>query len=97
MRDRHGLSLESLPALRRVNVHMFAQPCGQALLYRGVHVRAHLLRGAGRTPEAMHAFDRAIGLTEDPATRQFLLRRRGEAGIDAPGDQPAKPSSIPAR
>ena len=41
-------------------------------------VRAHLLQRAGRTREALDAFDRAIGLTEDAATRQFLLRRRGE-------------------
>jgi predicted RNA polymerase sigma factor len=43
-------------------------------------VRAHLLHRAGRTSEALDAFDRAIGLTEDAATRQFLLRRSAEAG-----------------
>ena len=42
-------------------------------------VRAHLLHRAGRSAEALHAFDRAIGLTEDAATRQFLLRRRAQA------------------
>ena len=42
-------------------------------------VRAHLLRRAGRVDEALGAFDRAIGLTEDSATRQFLLGRRAEA------------------
>lgn len=40
-------------------------------------VRAHLLQRLGKTPEAMDAFDRAIGLTEDPAVRQFLLQKRG--------------------
>jgi len=40
-------------------------------------VRAHLLQRLGKTPEAIEAFDRAIGLTEDPAVRQFLLQRRG--------------------
>jgi predicted RNA polymerase sigma factor len=40
-------------------------------------VRAHLLRQLGKTPEALDAFERAIGLTEDPAVRQFLLQRRG--------------------
>jgi predicted RNA polymerase sigma factor len=40
-------------------------------------VRAHLLRRLGKTPEALDAFDRAIGLTEDPAVRQFLLQGRG--------------------
>src|SRR5579863_987223 len=40
-------------------------------------VRAHLLRRLGKTSEAWDAFDRAIGLTEDPAVRQFLLQRRG--------------------
>jgi RNA polymerase sigma-70 factor (ECF subfamily) len=40
-------------------------------------VRAHLLQQLGKTPEAMDAYDRAIGLAEDPAVRQFLLKRRG--------------------
>ena len=40
-------------------------------------VRAHLLQRLGKTPEALDAFERAIGLTEDPAVRQFLLQRRG--------------------
>jgi RNA polymerase sigma-70 factor (ECF subfamily) len=39
--------------------------------------RAHLLQRLGKTSEAAHAFDRAIGLAEDPAVRQFLLQRRG--------------------
>jgi predicted RNA polymerase sigma factor len=40
-------------------------------------VRAHLLQRLGKTPEALDAFDRAIGLAEDPAVRQFPLQRRG--------------------
>jgi RNA polymerase sigma-70 factor (ECF subfamily) len=40
-------------------------------------VRAHVLQQLGKRPEAVDAFDRAIGLTEDPAVRQFLLQRRG--------------------
>lgn len=40
--------------------------------------RAHLLQRAGRMADAIDAFDRAIGLTEDPATREFLLRRRAD-------------------
>ncbi|MGB8887490.1 MAG: DUF6596 domain-containing protein [Candidatus Korobacteraceae bacterium] len=40
-------------------------------------VRAHLLQRLGKRSEALDAFDRAIGLTEDPAVRQFLLARRG--------------------
>jgi RNA polymerase sigma-70 factor (ECF subfamily) len=40
-------------------------------------VRAHLLRSLGRAAEAAEAYDRAIGLAVDPATRQFLLARRG--------------------
>jgi predicted RNA polymerase sigma factor len=40
-------------------------------------VRAHLLQRLGKTPESLDAFDRAIGLSEDPAVRQFLLQRRG--------------------
>jgi len=40
-------------------------------------VRAHVLQRLGKTSEAADAFDRAIGLAEDPAVRQFLLQRRG--------------------
>lgn len=40
-------------------------------------VRAHLLRILGKDPEARHAYDRAVGLAEDPAVREFLLRKRG--------------------
>jgi len=40
-------------------------------------VRAHLLQRLGKTSEAANSFDRAIGLAEDPAVRQFLLQRRG--------------------
>jgi RNA polymerase sigma-70 factor (ECF subfamily) len=40
-------------------------------------VRAHLLQRLGRTPAAKDAYDRAIGLTEDPAVKEFLLQRRG--------------------
>jgi predicted RNA polymerase sigma factor len=39
-------------------------------------VRAHLLRSLDRVSEAAAAYDRAIGLTEDPAVRRFLLDRR---------------------
>jgi RNA polymerase sigma-70 factor (ECF subfamily) len=40
-------------------------------------VRAHLLQRLGKTSEALDAFDRAIGLAEDPAVRHFLLQKRG--------------------
>jgi predicted RNA polymerase sigma factor len=40
-------------------------------------VRAHLLRRLGKAREAADAYDRAIGLAEDPAVREFLLRKRG--------------------
>jgi predicted RNA polymerase sigma factor len=40
-------------------------------------VRAHLLQRLGKTREASDAYDRAIGLTEDSAVRQFLLQKRG--------------------
>jgi predicted RNA polymerase sigma factor len=39
--------------------------------------RAHILRKLGRTAEAAEAYDRAIGLAEDPAVREFLLHKRG--------------------
>jgi RNA polymerase sigma-70 factor (ECF subfamily) len=40
-------------------------------------VRAHLLQRLGKGPEARQAYDRAIGLAEDPAVREFLLQKRG--------------------
>jgi predicted RNA polymerase sigma factor len=40
-------------------------------------VRAHLLQRLGKREEAWEAFERAIGLSEDPAVREFLLQRRG--------------------
>lgn len=40
-------------------------------------VRAHLLQRLGKTSEVSDAFDRAVGLAEDTAVREFLLRRRG--------------------
>jgi RNA polymerase sigma-70 factor (ECF subfamily) len=40
-------------------------------------VRAHLLQRLGKMPEALNAYDRAIGLAEDPAIREFLLQKRG--------------------
>jgi RNA polymerase sigma-70 factor (ECF subfamily) len=39
-------------------------------------VRAHLLDSLGKGDEAQHAYDRAIGLAEDPAVREFLLQKR---------------------
>src|SRR6516164_10320291 len=40
-------------------------------------VRAHLLQRLGKIREAAEAYDRAIGLSEDPAVREFLLQKRG--------------------
>jgi RNA polymerase sigma-70 factor (ECF subfamily) len=40
-------------------------------------VRAHILQLLEKNSEARDAYDRAIGLTEDPAVREFLLRKRG--------------------
>jgi len=40
-------------------------------------VRAHLLQRLGKTRDAANAYDRAIGLAEDPAVREFLLHKRG--------------------
>jgi RNA polymerase sigma-70 factor (ECF subfamily) len=39
-------------------------------------VRAHLLRQVGRSQVADEAYDRAIGLSDDPAVRAFLTDRR---------------------
>jgi RNA polymerase sigma-70 factor (ECF subfamily) len=42
-------------------------------------VRAHVLEKLGKTAEASDAYDRAIGLSEDPAVREFLLQKRGQS------------------
>jgi len=39
---------------------------------------AHLLKRAGRGAEASDAYTRAIGLCEDPAIRDFLMRQAGQ-------------------
>jgi predicted RNA polymerase sigma factor len=39
-------------------------------------VRAHLFQLLGKNSDAQHAYDRAIGLAEDPAVREFLLKKR---------------------
>jgi RNA polymerase sigma-70 factor (ECF subfamily) len=41
-------------------------------------VRAHLLQRLGKTRDASDAYDRAIGLAEDPAVREFLIQKRGD-------------------
>jgi RNA polymerase sigma-70 factor (ECF subfamily) len=41
-------------------------------------VRAHLLKSMNRYPEAVDAFDRALGLVEDTAVRRQLLERLTE-------------------
>jgi predicted RNA polymerase sigma factor len=40
-------------------------------------VRAHLLQCLAKGVEASIAYDRAIGLAEDPAIREFLLKKKG--------------------
>jgi RNA polymerase sigma-70 factor (ECF subfamily) len=42
-------------------------------------VRAHLLQRLGKTHEASDVYDRAIGLAEDPAVREFLLQKRASS------------------
>ncbi|HET6794713.1 MAG TPA: DUF6596 domain-containing protein, partial [Acidimicrobiales bacterium] len=45
--------------------------------YQPYHAaRADLLARAGRTQEALAAYDRAVDLTANPAEREFLMRRR---------------------
>ena len=41
-------------------------------------VRAHLLQRLGKTLDAADAYDRAVGMAEDTAVREFLLQKRGE-------------------
>jgi predicted RNA polymerase sigma factor len=41
-------------------------------------VCVHLLQRLGKTREAAGAYDRAIGLAEDPAVREFPLQKRAQ-------------------
>jgi RNA polymerase sigma-70 factor (ECF subfamily) len=52
-------------------------------------VRAHLLGGLGRTEAARESYSQAIGLCEDPAVREFLIRTRNrvDAGLDLSPDR----------
>lgn len=65
--DRAEQGLASLDAIDKDAVSMY-QPYWA--------VRAHLLQLLGKEPEAQLAFDRAIGLAEDPAVREFLIQKR---------------------
>ncbi len=47
-------------------------------------IRADLLRRAGRTGEALQAYERAIALTENGAEREFLLGRVAELAPNSP-------------
>jgi RNA polymerase sigma-70 factor (ECF subfamily) len=41
-------------------------------------LRAHLLERLGRARDAREAYARAVGLSEDAAVREFLIRRSAE-------------------
>jgi predicted RNA polymerase sigma factor len=59
---------------------LLAEAGEQARLFQPARAtRAHLLDRLGRTQEAVAAYDSAIGLTHDPAERQYLEHRRGRA------------------
>jgi RNA polymerase sigma-70 factor (ECF subfamily) len=50
-------------------------------------LRADLLRRLGRTAEAREAYGRAMGLTEDPAVRRFLLAQLTPRGQVTPQEK----------
>lgn len=47
--------------------------------------RAHLLRRGGRAEEARRAFERAAGLTDDPALRAYLLAQAAQSSAGGVG------------
>jgi len=57
-------------------------------------VRAHLLQRLEKGPEAQQAYDRAIGLAEDPAIREFLLKKRADFFLGAVEIDPPHPSPL---
>ncbi len=44
-------------------------------------VRAHILEQRGRTGDALGAYERAIGLAQDEAARQFLMQKKTALGL----------------
>ncbi len=58
--------------------------------------RARLLADAGRSTEAAVAYERAISLTTEPATRRFLQGRRRDLMSPVPGGA-ASPTATPGR
>ncbi len=75
-------ALDALDALARESVVTY-QPYWA--------VRAHVLAALGRAEAAHAAYGRAIGLTEDAATRAFLVRRSNEhAGSRTPPVRPER-------
>jgi RNA polymerase sigma-70 factor, ECF subfamily len=57
--------------------------------YQPYHAaRADLLARAGRRAEALDAYDQAIGLTTNPAEREFLVNQRGVAEQTQPRPVP---------
>lgn len=47
-------------------------------------LKAHLLAKLGAIPDALEAYDRAIGLSDDPAMRGFLIGRAEELASSSP-------------
>jgi RNA polymerase sigma-70 factor (ECF subfamily) len=46
-------------------------------------VRAHLLQASGERVQAREAYDKAIGLSRDPAVREFLVREQAKISLPA--------------
>lgn len=64
------------PAPALAEVERLAEPLAA---YHAFHAtRADLLRRVGRSDDARAAYDRAIALTDNPAERAYLTRRRDE-------------------
>ena len=66
-------------------------PAGVATYQPYWALRGHLLSALGRATEAGEAYDRAIGLSEDPAVRAFLLARRASGSGSFAGTVPPRP------
>jgi len=72
----HAAAIAEAHGLDQGLVHLDALPTDAVNNYQPFWaLKAHLLKHSGRKSEAQYAYTRAIGLTEDPVIREFLLHQ----------------------
>lgn len=76
----HAVSLAEIGSAGSALAHLDALPHEHTSRHQPYWVaRAHLLALAGDIQGATHAYEKAIGLTEDAASRRFLMARKAQS------------------